>query len=102
MEIISLIPDNIEWKEHPSFTLLQETNFTKEIRIVMKKSQEIKKHQAALPITIHLIKGSIVFDVEPHRFYLTEGDLITLAPKTDHYLLAQEDSLIRLTVLKTN
>ena len=80
--------------------VLLETDFTKEIRIVMKAGQEMKEHKAPLPIVVQVVQGEIDFGVEGERLKLCEGDIIALEPAVPHDLMAKEDSVVRLTLSK--
>jgi len=58
----------------------------------------MKEHQAPFPIVVHLLEGSVDFGVEGKVSRLNKGDILTLAGKVPHDLLALEDSIIRLTI----
>ena len=83
-----------------SIKVLLETEFTKEIRIVMKAGQEMKEHKAPLPIVVHMVQGEIDFGVNGERLSLSEGDIIALEPSVPHDLMAKDDSIVRLTLSK--
>ena len=78
--------------------LILETSFSKEIRILLKKGQVMKEHQAPFPIVVHLLEGSINFGIEGKVSRLEKGAILTLAGKVPHDLLAHEDSIVRLTI----
>ena len=81
-----------------STKLVLETSFSKEMRILLKKDQVMKEHQAPFPIVVHLLEGSVDFGVEGKVRRLNKGDILTLAGKVPHDVLALEDSIIRLTI----
>ncbi|MEP3998907.1 MAG: cupin domain-containing protein [Ekhidna sp.] len=82
--------------------VLMETPFSKEIRILLKKGQVMKEHQAPLPIIIHILQGEIDFGVQGNVQVLQQGDMITLASAVPHNLLAKSDSIVRLTLSKAD
>lgn len=84
----------------PAVKLILETDFTKEIRILMKKGQEMKEHQTPFPIVVELLDGEIVFGVEGEEYCVKKGDILTLAGGVPHHLLAMEESVVRLTISK--
>lgn len=86
--------------ERVKISVVLETSFSKEIRIAFKKGQTMKEHKTAYPIAVHLLKGAIEFGVEGQKHQLKEGDILTLEGNIPHDLLAQEESIVRLTLSK--
>ncbi len=84
----------------PAISLMLETDNTKEIRILMKKGQEMRKHTTGFPIVVHLISGAIDFIVEDSTHALEAGAILGLNSKVPHSLLAKEDSMVRLSLAK--
>ena len=98
----SSLYDSLEFGEKgPKINVLMETEFTKEIRILLAKSQEMKEHKTPFPIVIEVAKGHIQFGVNEETLELKTGAIITLGGGIPHNLLAKEDSIVRLT-LSTN
>lgn len=81
-------------------SVILETPFSKEIRVLMMAGQTMKQHQAPFPIIVHMLEGSIDFGVEGEDVKLTRGDAISLEANVPHDLKAHEDSVIRLTLSK--
>lgn len=81
-------------------TVMMETESSKEIRILFRKGQTMKEHKAGFPITVEVHEGTIEFGVQGDKMVLNAGDLISLEANVPHDLLAQEDSIVRLTLSK--
>ncbi len=62
----------------------------------------MKDHEAPFAIIVQIIKGSIDFGVYGEMKQLNAGDLISLKPHEVHNLTAVEDSVVRLTLSKTD
>jgi len=92
---------NIEYKEgKPAINVLFETESTKEIRIVMRKGQIMKKHQTPFPIVVEMFEGNLDFGVEGQVHNLSRGDILALNGGVPHDLLATSDCIVRLTLAK--
>jgi len=81
-----------------STSVILETSFSKEIRILLKKGQLMKEHKAPFPIVVHLLEGAIIFGVNGKDNHLEKGAILTLAGNVPHDLKAKEDSIVRLTI----
>jgi quercetin dioxygenase-like cupin family protein len=102
MKVASFLKDIKFNQNKPALSLLLDTEFSKEIRIVFKKGQEMEDHQAPFAIIVQVIKGIIEFGVNGGTHQLNTGDMITLKPHEVHNLLSIEDSVVRLTLSKTD
>ena len=80
--------------------VLLETPFSKEIRILLKKEQHMRKHKAPAPITVHVLSGVISFNVNGEELILEEGNIIALDANIPHDLTGIKDSVVRLTLSK--
>ncbi|RFC54686.1 cupin domain-containing protein [Brumimicrobium aurantiacum] len=83
-----------------SISVILETPFAKEIRIVFKEGQLMKEHKAAYPITVHLLEGEIEFGVQGAKHNLVKGDILTLEENVPHDLKALKNSVVRLSLSK--
>ena len=100
MKTASIYQD-LEFNENkPAIKAILETDFTKEIRILMRENQEMKEHQTPFPIVVELLEGEIIFGVEGQNYEVKKGDLLTLSGGVPHNLIANKESVIRLTLSK--
>ncbi|WP_346882655.1 cupin [uncultured Algibacter sp.] len=86
--------------KRPAIQILLETETSKEIRIIFKKGQVMKKHHTPFPIVVEVFKGKIDFGLETETKHLEAGNLIALAGSVPHDLTAIEDSIVRLSLSK--
>ena len=100
MKTASIYQD-LEFNENkPAIKAILETDFTKEIRILMRENQEMKEHQTPFPVVVELLEGEIIFGVEGQNYEVKKGDLLTLSGGVPHNLIAKKESVIRLTLSK--
>lgn len=102
MKLTSFNENIVFSTERISTQLILETPFSKEIRIVMSQNQLMKEHQTPFPIVVHILEGKIDFGVKNDVFSLSKGDIITLEGGVPHNLKALENSIIRLTLYKSD
>lgn len=100
MKTASLRSDLNYNEDKVAVKVLMETESSKEIRILFRKGQTMKEHKAGFPITVEIHDGAIEFGVNGGKMDLKTGDLISLEANVPHDLLAQEDSIVRLTLSK--
>jgi quercetin dioxygenase-like cupin family protein len=102
MEVTNLL-HNIEYgKDKPAIKVLINNPSTKEIRIIFRRGQEMKQHQTNFPIVVEIVRGAIDFGVAESRHQLGQGSLLTLAANIPHDLIAIDDSIVRLTLHKSD
>jgi quercetin dioxygenase-like cupin family protein len=88
--------------DRPAIKVLLETSYSKEIRILLKADQVMKEHKTSFPIIVEIVSGEIFFTVNSEKRNLKQGDLIALEGNVPHSLEAQEDSIIRLSLTKSD
>ncbi|MDB4335154.1 cupin domain-containing protein [bacterium] len=97
------LSSNIQYNsDKPNIERLLDTPFSKEIRIVFKAGQIMKEHTAPAPIVVEMFEGALDFGVEGKVHHLVKGDMLTLDAKVPHDLKATEDSIVRLTLSKSD
>ena len=102
MEKVNIYDDIVYDEEKVKVSPILETEFSKEIRIVFKKNQIMKDHKTAYPITVEVFEGSIDFGVGEKVYSLVKGDIVSLEASIVHNLKANEDSIVRLTLSKSD
>ena len=100
MKHINILQDLNYKEDKVAISVLFETETTKEIRILFKEGQTMKKHQTPYPITVEIVEGTIDFGVNDELFNLVKGDLVALDGGIPHDLKAVKDSIVRLTLSK--
>jgi quercetin dioxygenase-like cupin family protein len=83
-------------------TSMLDSEFGKEIRIAFKEGQVMKEHKTKFPITVMTLKGCIEFGVGEEKFILKAGDVIALEGSVLHELNALEESVVRLSLHKSD
>lgn len=100
MEIKSF-EDKLEFNDTRIVTsVIIETSFSKEIRILLKDGQVMKEHKTPYPINVHILSGEIDFGVEGVSHLLKEGAIVSLEGNVKHDLNAKADSVVRLSLSK--
>lgn len=89
-------------EEKPNITVLFESSFSKEIRILLKENQIMKEHKTPYPIVVEVFDGNVDFGVEGKTHNLKKGDILTLEGNIPHDLKATSDCIIRLTLSKSD
>jgi len=102
MKTAQLNQNNIFNDNKPAISVLIDSESTKEIKILMKKGQIMKKHQTKFPIVVEIFDGEIDFGVNNEVLKLKKGDLISLEGDVPHDLVAKLDSIIRLSLSKND
>jgi quercetin dioxygenase-like cupin family protein len=100
MKFNNIYKDSTYNDERVAISVLFETESTKEIRILFKAGQTMKKHQTAFPITVEMVEGELDFGVNDTIYNLVKGDLVSLQGSVPHDLNAKTDCIVRLTLSK--
>ena len=78
-------------------TLLSE-NGIRTLLFHLKAGEQIPEHQTRGAITVHCLKGEAIFLSGDERVELRPALLVSLAPGTPHSVVAQQDTLLLVTV----
>lgn len=62
----------------------------------------MKEHKTPYPIVVEIFEGPITFGVKGESHDLKKGDLIYLKGDIPHDLKAEDDSTVRLTLIKAD
>lgn len=99
--IISSFENNLTFSDdRVNTSLILETVFSKDIRIVFKKGQKMKEHKTPYPIIVHVLSGEIDFGCAGKSTILPTGSVLSLEGNVPHDLTAIVDSVVRLTLSK--
>ncbi len=97
------ILEDLAYNENkPAIKVLFETESTKEVRILFRAGQIMTEHSTKYPITVAMIEGSLDFGVEGEVHSLKTGDMLNLKGSVPHDLKATADSIVRLTLSKSD
>lgn len=102
MKTASVLTDIKYGETAPSINVLINTSSIKEVRIVFKEGQEMKEHKAPNPIVVSVVEGLIDFGVGAEHFVLEKGMLIALEATIPHSLKALQNSIVRLSLHKSD
>lgn len=96
--------DNIKregnWSEGiQSAKTLVKSNDLSVVLIALHQGNEIKMHQSDGPITIQVLEGCIQFKTQNQQLTLQDKGLVSLQAEVPHHLIANEQSLILLTLI---
>jgi len=94
--------EETEFSNKPKIRLLTETPFSKEIQICLGKDALMKEHKAPAPITIELFSGCIELGSLEGSTFMYPGDIAVFEANIMHSLLAKEDSIVRLSLSKSD
>lgn len=89
-------------EDKPVFTSLINNEFTTEARITFRSGQIMKEHKAPYPIVVSVIEGEIEFKIGQENHLLEKGMMICVAAKVLHELKANTDSIVRVSIHKSN
>lgn len=80
-----------------STTLFREPGM-RGILLHLNAGEQIPQHSAAGAITVQSLKGEVIFTAGEEEIKLAPGALVSLAPAVPHAVVAQQDSLLLVTL----
>jgi quercetin dioxygenase-like cupin family protein len=91
------------WRERGrnAITLTKEPGL-RLVLMVLGQGTKISEHQAAGPLTLHVLSGSVIFRRHGSADTLGAGELIVLEAAIDHEVEALEESAVLLTLTGSN
>ena len=102
MQVASMLKDLKFDDKKPAILILLDNSYSKEIRIAFRELQEMKEHKAPFPISVEVFRGEIEFGVNDEIVTLKDGDIITLDANIPHSLIAKKESIVRLSLNKSD
>jgi len=81
----------------PTTTLFRE-NGLRTLLLHLKAGEQIPEHQTRGALTVHCLKGRATFASGDERAELRPELLISLPPQAPHSVLAQQDTVLLLTI----
>ncbi|MDF1881515.1 cupin domain-containing protein [Sulfurimonas sp. MAG313] len=96
------LQEDLNFTNTAKITSMGETPFSKEIRICMGVDALMKEHKAPAPITIELFSGSIELKSENDTHIMQEGEIAVFEANIAHSLFALKNSIIRLSLSKSD
>jgi quercetin dioxygenase-like cupin family protein len=85
-----------------STTTLVKTDALEVIRIVMLAGKDIPRHAVPGEITAQCLEGNVDFYIGELKRELTTGTLLFLEGSDEHWLHANEDSSVLVTIMLTH
>ena len=83
-------------------TTLVKTDALEVIRIVMPAGKDIPRHDVPGEITVQCLEGNVEFHIGELKRELTAGTLLYLEGAEEHWLHANEDSSLLVTIMLTH
>ena len=81
---------------------LIKTDTLEVIRIVMPAGKDIPRHKVLGEITVQCLEGSVEFHIGELKREMTAGSLLYLEGSDEHWLHANEDSSLLVTIILTH
>jgi quercetin dioxygenase-like cupin family protein len=101
-EQVERLKEESTWRERGrnAITLTKEPGL-RLVLMVLGKGTKISEHQAAGPLTLHVLSGSVTFRTRDRADTLGAGELIVLEAAIDHEVEALQESVVLLTLAGT-
>jgi quercetin dioxygenase-like cupin family protein len=100
-QFIAQIRSESTWKEgcHNSITVFKSDKL-RLVLIGLHARAELKEHQAAALIIVHVLQGKIAFTANEQTLLLEKGQMVALHEKILHKVHAEEESFFLLSLVK--
>jgi quercetin dioxygenase-like cupin family protein len=85
-----------------STATLVKTDTLEVIRLVVRAGKDIPRHNVPGEITVQCLEGSVEFHIGEVKRELTAGTLLYLQGADEHWLRANEDSSLLVTIILTH
>ncbi len=82
----------------PRTTTLLSEDGLRTLLFHLKAGEQIPEHRTRGAITLHCLKGEVLFAAGDEHVQLRPASLISLAPGTPHSVTAQQDTLLLVTI----
>ena len=82
----------------PRSTTIVRENGLRCLLLHLKAGEEIPEHRARGAITVHCLRGEIRFSAGEEELVLRSGLLISLTADSPHALVAQQESVLLVTM----
>lgn len=102
MELASLYKNLTYQDGQPAITVLLNSAAVKEVRIAFRAGQAMKAHKTAFPIVVELVDGLLDFSLDDETHRLEKGMMLSLEADVVHSLQAVADSIVRLSLHKSD
>ena len=89
--------DSYQRNDHASATIVNRPGMGV-VLIALPKGGHLAPHQAARPITLRVLEGTIQVSLQDRTIEMVRGDLTALAPNLQHRVTGVEDSAFLLTM----
>jgi len=98
-EQVERLKEESTWRERGrnAITLTKEPGL-RLVLMVLGQGTKISEHQAAGPLILHVLSGSVIFRTGGRAPTVAAGELIVLEAAIDHEVYAVEESVVLLTL----
>ncbi len=99
-EVISLANQIQPAEDHPQFHRIFENENGGVVLLALKAGQTLAAHVAPAELMVHVIEGSIEFNLSDKPHHIKAGEFMLVGKGVLHSVVAKEDAKIILTKIK--